>query len=76
MTGTSRLSMRLFGMFNKMAHEFVEMQYLTEEPLILDGTKFTKFFGTKYPSTDYAEGIRQTLAWMKTRIARLACDLI
>ena len=67
MTGTNRLSMRLFGMFNKMAHEFVEMQYLTEEPLILDGTKFTKFFGTKYPSTDYAEGIRQTLSWMKTR---------
>jgi nucleoside-diphosphate-sugar epimerase len=67
MKGTSRLTMRLFGMFNKMAHEFTEMQYLTEEPLILDGTKFTKFFGTKYPSTDYAEGIRQTLAWIKTR---------
>ena len=67
MTGTNRLTMRLFGVFNKMAREFVEMQYLTEEPLILDGTKFTKFFGTKYPSTDYAEGIRQTLAWMKTR---------
>ena len=66
MKGTSRLTMRLFGLFNKMAGEFTEMQYLTEEPLILDGTKFTKFFGTKYPSTDYAEGIRQTLAWMKT----------
>ena len=67
MNGTSRLTMRLFGMFNKIAREFAEMQYLTEEPLILDGTKFTKFFGTKYPSTDYAVGIRQTLAWMKTR---------
>jgi nucleoside-diphosphate-sugar epimerase len=67
MNGTSRPTMRVFGVFNKMAREFVEMQYLTEEPLILDGTKFAKFFGTKYPSTDYAEGIRQTLAWMKTR---------
>lgn len=66
MKGTGKLTMYLFGIFNKMAHEFAEMQYLTEEPLILDGTKFTKFFGTKYPSTDYAEGIRQTLAYMKT----------
>jgi nucleoside-diphosphate-sugar epimerase len=65
--GTSRLTMRLFGVFNKMAREFAEMQYLAEEPLILDGTKFMKFFGTKYPSTDYREGIRQTLASMKTR---------
>jgi len=65
MKGTSRLSMRMFGLFNKMAREFAEMQYLTEEPLILDGTKFTKFFGTKYPSTEYAEGIRRTLTWMK-----------
>jgi nucleoside-diphosphate-sugar epimerase len=67
MKGTSRLTMRLFGVFNKIAREFAEMQYLTEEPLILDGTKFMKFFGTKYPSTDYDEGIRQTLASMNTR---------
>jgi nucleoside-diphosphate-sugar epimerase len=66
MRGTSRLTMRFFGMFNKMAREFAEMQYLTEEPLILDGTKFTKFFGMQYPSTDYVEGIRQTLEWVKT----------
>lgn len=65
MKGTSRLTMRIFGLFNKMAREFVEMQYLTEEPLILDGTKFTTFFGTKYPSTEYAEGIKRTLTWMK-----------
>lgn len=64
MKGTSSSTMRLFGMFNKVAREFAEMQYLTQEPLILDGTKFTKFFGTKYPSTDYDEGIRQTLDWM------------
>jgi nucleoside-diphosphate-sugar epimerase len=67
MKGTSRLTMRVFGVFNRVAREFAEMQYLTEEPLILDGTKFMKFFGTKYPSTDYHEGIRQTLASMKTR---------
>lgn len=65
MKGTSRVTMRIFGLFNKMAREFVEMQYLTEEPLILDGSKFTKFFGTKYPTTEYAEGIKRNLTWMK-----------
>jgi hypothetical protein len=65
MKGTSRITMRLFGLFNKMAAEFLEMQYLTQEPLILDGSKFTKFFGTKYPATEYSEGIRLTLTWMK-----------
>jgi nucleoside-diphosphate-sugar epimerase len=65
MKGTGRATMRFFGLFNKTAREFVEMQYLTEEPLILDGTKFTKFFRTKYPTTEYTEGIRGTLTWMK-----------
>lgn len=67
MKGTSRATMRTYGMFNKMAKEFAEMQYLTQEPLILDGTKFMKFFGRKYPTRSYAEGIRETLAWMKTQ---------
>ncbi|MGA2973048.1 MAG: NAD-dependent epimerase/dehydratase family protein [Candidatus Bathyarchaeia archaeon] len=67
MKGTSKLTMQLFGMFNKIAREFAEMQYLTQEPLILDGTKFMKFFGTKYPSRSYPDGIRETLAWMKTQ---------
>jgi nucleoside-diphosphate-sugar epimerase len=67
MKGTSRASMRLYGMFNKTAKEFVEMQYLTQEPLILDGTKFMKFFGTKYPTRSYADGILETLSWMKTQ---------
>ncbi len=52
--------------FNSMAREFAEIQYLTQEPLILDGTKFTKFFGTQFPSIDYAEAIGLTLDWMKT----------
>lgn len=67
MKGTSKMSMGLYGMFNKMAKEFGEMQYLTQEPLILDGAKFMKFFGTKYPTRSYADGIRETLAWMKAQ---------
>lgn len=42
---------------------------LTQEPLILDGTEFMKFFGTKYPTRGYADGKQETLAWMKTQHA-------
>jgi nucleoside-diphosphate-sugar epimerase len=65
MSGTSRMFVRLAGLFNALAREFGEMQYLTEEPLILDGNKFNNFFGTRYPTRSYQEGIRETLAWMR-----------
>ncbi|MGH9920765.1 MAG: NAD-dependent epimerase/dehydratase family protein, partial [Nitrososphaerales archaeon] len=65
MTGTSRLFVRLAGLFNATARAFAEMQYLTEEPLILDGSKFNEFFGMKYPARSYDEGIRETLASLK-----------
>jgi nucleoside-diphosphate-sugar epimerase len=62
MTGTSRMLVRLAGLFNGTARAFTEMQYLTEEPLILDGSKFNAFFGMKYPTRSYEDGIRETLA--------------
>ena len=65
MTGTGRTFVRLTGLFNSLAREFAEMQYLTEEPLILDGTKFGEFFGTKYPTRSYEDGIRETLTWVR-----------
>jgi len=65
MTGTGRTFMLLAGLFNRLAREFAEMQYLTQEPLILDGNKFTNFFGTKYPTRSYEEGIRETLTSMR-----------
>jgi nucleoside-diphosphate-sugar epimerase len=64
MTGTSRMFVRLAGIFNGVAREFEEMQYLTEEPLILDGAKFTNFLSANYPTRSYREGIRETLAWL------------
>jgi nucleoside-diphosphate-sugar epimerase len=70
MTGTSRTFVRLTGLFNSLAREFEEMQYLAEEPLILDGSKFNSFFRTKYPTRSYDEGIRETLAWMRSKDAR------
>ncbi len=65
MKGTSPALVRLTGLFNSLAREYVEMQYLAQEPLVLDGTKFDQFFGTKYPARSYEGGIRETLAWMK-----------
>ncbi len=65
MTGTSHLFVRLAGLFNGTARAFAEMQYLAEEPLILDGSKFNGFFGTRYPTRSYDEGIRETLASLK-----------
>lgn len=65
MTGTSRFFVRLAGLFNSTARAFAEMQYLTEEPLILDGSKFKEFFGMKYPARSYEDGIRDTLAWLR-----------
>jgi len=65
MTGTSRLFVRLAGLFNGVAREFAEMQYLAEEPLILEGTKFNDFFGVKYPTRSYESGIQETLKWMR-----------
>jgi hypothetical protein len=56
----------LAGLLNPLAREFVEMQYLTEEPLILDGNKFNDFFGKHYPTRSNQEGIRETLEWMRS----------
>ena len=65
MTGTSHTFVQLAGLFDGTARAFVEMQYLTEEPLILDGSKFDRFFGMKYPARSYEDGIRETLAWLR-----------
>ncbi|MDA4115158.1 MAG: NAD-dependent epimerase/dehydratase family protein [Thaumarchaeota archaeon] len=65
MTGTSRFFVQIAGLFNSTARAFAEMQYLTEEPLILDGSKFEDFFGMKYPARSYEDGIRDTLAWLR-----------
>lgn len=65
MVGTGRMFVRLASLFNSTARAFAEMQYLTEEPLILDGSQFNSFFGSKYPSRGYEDGIRETLEWLK-----------
>ena len=52
--------LRIFGLFNPMVRELVEMHYLLTSPVILDDTRLKNLLGD-LPKTPYKEGIRQTL---------------
>lgn len=55
---------QLLGLFQPFMREMVEMYYLTEEPVVLDGTKYEMEIGP-LPRTPYKEGLKQTIEWMK-----------
>ncbi|MBT2695939.1 hypothetical protein J7E79_00555 [Bacillus sp. ISL-40] len=57
---------RFLGLFNQGMREVVEMFYLNEEPVVLDGRKYEVHFGP-VPRTSYKEGIAQTLEFMSSR---------
>jgi hypothetical protein len=44
--------------------EVVEMFYLNEEPVVLNGEKYEKLIGP-VPRTSYPEGLRKTIEYMK-----------
>ncbi|WP_010283632.1 SDR family NAD(P)-dependent oxidoreductase [Bacillus timonensis] len=54
---------RMLGIFDKQMREVVEMLYLTEEPVVLDGSKYENVIGP-LPATPYEEGIKRTLDFM------------
>ncbi|WP_036660235.1 SDR family NAD(P)-dependent oxidoreductase [Paenisporosarcina sp. HGH0030] len=60
----SKNMIRFLGMFNRQMREVVEMFYLNEEPVVLNGEKVEKLIG-KGPTTSYEEGLKQTIAYMK-----------
>jgi nucleoside-diphosphate-sugar epimerase len=53
--------LRIFGLFNPMVRELVEMHYLLTSPVILDDTRLKNLLG-ELPKTPYKQGILQTLA--------------
>ncbi len=59
----SKNMIRFLGLFNANMREVVEMFYLNEEPVVLDGTKYELEIGP-LPRTSYREGIKQTLQYM------------
>ena len=63
-TINSDLIFKIFGLFNPIVKELVEMLYLKREKFILDGQKFIDDIGT-LPATDYSDGIKNTVHWAK-----------
>jgi nucleoside-diphosphate-sugar epimerase len=55
---------QFLGLFHPFMREVVEMFYLTEEPVVLDGSKYEKEIGP-LPRTPYKEGLLQTIEWMR-----------
>lgn len=56
--------LRFMGLFNKQMREFVEMQYLNEDPVVLDGRKFEEHIAP-FPKTPYDEGLKKTINFYK-----------
>jgi nucleoside-diphosphate-sugar epimerase len=60
-TVAGKTMLRVFGLFNPLIRELVEMHYLQTSPVIIDDTRLKNLLGD-LPKTPYKEGIRQTLA--------------
>jgi nucleoside-diphosphate-sugar epimerase len=56
--------MRTAALFARDAREFVDIQHLWTDPILLDGARYRERFGA-LPATPYAAGIRETLAWFR-----------
>ncbi len=59
----SKNLIRFLGIFNANMREVVEMFYLNEEPVVLDGTKYITEIGP-LPRTSYQEGLKRTIEYM------------
>lgn len=55
---------RFLGLFNAYMREVVEMYYLNEDPVVLNGEKYEMLCGP-VPRTSYQEGLKQTIHRMK-----------
>lgn len=58
-----KVTISLMGLFNPMMRELVEMLYLTDDPIVLDGSKYEREIGA-VPRTPYEIGIAETLRHM------------
>lgn len=55
---------RCLGLFNQQMREAVEMFYLNEEPVVLNGEKYEQLIGP-VPRTSYLEGLKETIEYMR-----------
>jgi nucleoside-diphosphate-sugar epimerase len=68
-TATSRLALRLAGLFDPRARETTEMLYQWERPFVLDASKFQRAFGPLEP-TPHQQAVATTVAWFQQRAGR------
>jgi nucleoside-diphosphate-sugar epimerase len=68
-TATSRLALRLAGLFDPRARETTEMLYQWERPFVLDASKFQRAFGPFEP-TPHPQAVATTVAWFWERAGR------
>ena len=57
---------QFLGLFSANMREVVEMFYLNEEPVVLDGEKYERMIGP-VPRTSYTEGLRKTIEYMQAK---------
>jgi nucleoside-diphosphate-sugar epimerase len=60
----SPLSARIESLFNRETRAFLEFRYLFEQPLVLDGSRFTSAF-PEFTYTPHGEAVDQTLEWFR-----------
>jgi nucleoside-diphosphate-sugar epimerase len=68
-TATSRLALRVAGVFDPRARESAEMLYQWERPFVVDASKFQRAFGPFQP-TPHQQAVATTLAWFQQRAGR------
>ena len=68
-TATSRLALRIAGVFDPGAREATEMLYQWERPFVLDAAKFQRAFGPLEP-TPHQQAVATTVAWFRERPGR------
>jgi nucleoside-diphosphate-sugar epimerase len=68
-TATSRLALRLAGLFDPRARESIELLYQWERPFVLDASKFQRALGPFEP-TPYPQAVASTVAWFRERAGR------
>jgi nucleoside-diphosphate-sugar epimerase len=68
-TATSRLALRMAGVFDPRARETTEMLYQWERPFVLDASKFQRAFGPFQP-TPHHQAVATTVAWFQEQAGR------
>jgi nucleoside-diphosphate-sugar epimerase len=63
-SSVTKTMIRFLGLFNRQMREVVEMFYLNEDPVVLNGEKYEKLIGP-VPRTPYSEGLKHTINHMK-----------